>query len=66
MGAGVGIVEAVRFPMAKFGCDPKEGTFSVMEVRIPSLGVALVAATAPWGLFSRSPSITGLDISYSS
>lgn len=37
MGAGVVIVEAVRFPMAKFGCDPKEGTFSVREVRIPRI-----------------------------
>lgn len=40
--------------MAKFGCDSKEGTFSVMEARVLRIlilhWVALVAGTAVWGL----------------
>lgn len=39
MGAGVGagIEEAVRFTMAKFGSDPKEGMISVKEARVPRI-----------------------------
>lgn len=57
--------DAVRFTMAKFGCDPKEGPFSGRPESLeswPFTGVALVAATALWGLFSGSVSITGLDL----
>lgn len=58
--------------MAKFGCDPKEGTFSVRPESLgfwPFMGVGLEVGTALWGLwkppsqglFSRRASIPGLD-----
>lgn len=33
----LGAEEAVKLTMAKFGCDPKEGTFSVREARVPRI-----------------------------
>lgn len=46
LGLELGIEERVRFTMAKFGCDLKEGTFSVKEARVPRIlalrGVVLV------------------------
>lgn len=49
--------------VAKFGSDSKEGILSVRESLElqPITGVALVAATAPGVLVSRSVSITDLD-----
>lgn len=72
-GLELGTEEAVKLTMAKFGCDPTEGTFSEREARVPGTlalcGVAMVADAALWGLwkfpsqglFSRSPSIAGLE-----
>lgn len=36
-GLELGAEEAVKLTMAKFGCDPKEGTFSVREARVPRI-----------------------------
>lgn len=37
LGLEPGIEEAVRFTMAKFGSDPKEGMISVREARVPRI-----------------------------
>lgn len=37
LGLEAGIEEAVRFTVAKFGCDPKESMFSVREPRVPRI-----------------------------
>lgn len=73
VGLELGTEESVRLPVAKFGCDPKGGTFSGRKARVPRVlalcWVALAASAALWGLwkfpsqglFSRSASIAGLE-----
>lgn len=48
LGLELGAEEAVKLTMAKFGCDPKEGTFSVRETKVPRILALLWGSPLGW------------------
>lgn len=48
LGSELAAEEAVKLTMAKFGCDPKEGTFSVREARVPGTLVLRWGGPGSW------------------